>query len=138
MKAGGRDLLVVPQKSGMAYALDPDKQGATVWQFRFGQGSGRGGQWGGATDGRQAYFGVNGNGPAAGGIVAVDLATGERAWQPAGGAAAVRRTRPRLQRRAGSRRHRHSRRGAVRIAGRRLARVRGRRRQAPVAVRHEP
>ena len=81
VKAGGRDLLVLPQKSGMAYALDPDKQGAPVWQFRFGQGSGRGGQWGGATDGRQAYFGANGNGPAAGGIVAVDLATGERAWQ---------------------------------------------------------
>src|ERR1051326_7245908 len=28
--AAGRDLLVVPQKSGMAYALDPDKQGAAV------------------------------------------------------------------------------------------------------------
>ena len=28
----GRDLLVLPQKSGMAYALDPDKQGAVVWQ----------------------------------------------------------------------------------------------------------
>jgi polyvinyl alcohol dehydrogenase (cytochrome) len=81
VKAGGRDLLVLPQKSGVAYALDPDKQGAPVWQFRFGQGSGRGGQWGGATDGRQAYFGANGNGPAAGGIVAVDLTTGERVWQ---------------------------------------------------------
>ena len=81
VKAGGRDLLVVPQKSGMAYALDPDKQGAIVWQFRFGPGSGRGGQWGSATDGRQVYFGVNGNGAAAGGIVAVDLATGERVWQ---------------------------------------------------------
>ncbi|MEO8256676.1 MAG: PQQ-binding-like beta-propeller repeat protein [Acidobacteriota bacterium] len=81
VQAAGRDLLVVPQKSGIAYALDPDKQGAIVWQFRFGPGSGRGGQWGGATDGRQAYFGVNGNGPAAGGIVAVDVATGEPAWR---------------------------------------------------------
>ena len=81
VKAGGRDLLVLPQKSGMAYALDPDKQGAPVWQFRFGPGSGRGGQWGGATDGRQAYFAANGNGPSAGGIVAVDLLNGERAWQ---------------------------------------------------------
>jgi len=65
----------------MAYALDPDKQGAIVWQFKFGPGSGRGGQWGSATDGRQVYVGVNGNGAAAGGIVAVDLATGERVWQ---------------------------------------------------------
>ena len=80
VRAGGRDLLVVPQKSGMAYALDPDKQGALVWQHRIGQGSGRGGQWGGASDGRQAYFGINGSGPAAGGVVAVDLATGERVW----------------------------------------------------------
>src|SRR5262249_23602433 len=56
---GGRDMLVVPQKSGMAYALDPDREGALLWQHRFGQGSGRGGQWGGAVDERRAYFGVN-------------------------------------------------------------------------------
>ena len=29
----GRDLLVLPQKSGMAYALDPDKEGEMVWQL---------------------------------------------------------------------------------------------------------
>jgi polyvinyl alcohol dehydrogenase (cytochrome) len=81
--AGGRDLLVVPQKSGMAYALDPDKQGAAVWQVRFGPGSGRGGQWGGATDGRLAFFPANGNGPSSGGIVAVDLASGHIAWRRA-------------------------------------------------------
>jgi hypothetical protein len=62
----------------MASALDPDKQGALVWQLRVGQGSGRGGQWGGASDGRQAYFGINGSGQTKGGVVAVDVATGER------------------------------------------------------------
>src|SRR4029077_575545 len=56
--ARGRDLIVLPQKSGMAYALDPDKDGALVWQYRIGQGSGLGGQWGAAADGQQAYFGV--------------------------------------------------------------------------------
>ena len=77
----GRDLLVLPQKSGMAYALDPDKQGALVWQHRFGQGSGRGGQWGGAIDDRQAYFGVaDSTTSTPGGMVAVKLATGERVW----------------------------------------------------------
>jgi polyvinyl alcohol dehydrogenase (cytochrome) len=77
----GRDLLVLPQKSGMAYALDPDKQGALVWQHRFGQGSGRGGQWGGAVDERYAYFGVNDSTTKApGGMVAVRLVTGERVW----------------------------------------------------------
>ena len=38
------------------------------------QGSGRGGQWGGAIDGRQAYFGINDfNLPTAGGIVALHI-----------------------------------------------------------------
>jgi polyvinyl alcohol dehydrogenase (cytochrome) len=78
---GGRDLLALPQKSGMAYALDPDNGGQLVWQYRFGQGSGRGGQWGSAVDGRHFYVGVADFGlPTAGGVVAVDLATGERVW----------------------------------------------------------
>jgi polyvinyl alcohol dehydrogenase (cytochrome) len=78
---GGRDLLVLPQKSGVAYALDPDKNGAKVWEYRIGQGSGLGGQWGGAVDGRQAYFGVSDfltKEP--GGMHAVKLETGERVW----------------------------------------------------------
>jgi polyvinyl alcohol dehydrogenase (cytochrome) len=76
-----RDLLVLPQKSGMTWALDPDKQGAVVWQHRIGQGSGRGGQWGGAVDERYAYFGVgDSTTDAPGGMVAVKLATGERVW----------------------------------------------------------
>ena len=77
----GRDLLVLPQKSGMTYALDPEKQGALVWQHRIGQGSGRGGQYGGAVDERYAYFGVGDSTTnAPGGMVAVKLATGERVW----------------------------------------------------------
>jgi polyvinyl alcohol dehydrogenase (cytochrome) len=82
---GGRDVLVLPQKSGMAYALDPDKAGALVWQFRFGPGSGRGGQWGGAVDERHAYFGVTDfRTNSTGGIVAVRLGTGELAWRKPG------------------------------------------------------
>ena len=77
----GRDLLVLPQKSGMAYALDPDKEGEIVWQHRIGQGSGLGGQWGGAVDEQQAYFGVSDLlSPKPGGMRAVNLATGELAW----------------------------------------------------------
>jgi len=83
LSAGGRDLIVLPQKSGVAYALDPDKQGAPVWQVRFGPGSGRGGQWGAATDGRLVYFPANGNGTSGGGIIAVDPASGRVAWQHA-------------------------------------------------------
>ena len=77
----GRDLLVLPQKSGMAYTLDPDNEGHKVWGYRIGQGSGLGGQWGGAVDGQNAYFGVSDLlSQKPGGIRAVNLATGQLAW----------------------------------------------------------
>src|SRR5688572_8608549 len=77
----GRDLLVLPQKSGMAFAMDPDNEGKIVWQQRIGRGSGLGGQWGGAVDERNAYFGVSDlQSPPPGGMRALSLATGEVAW----------------------------------------------------------
>ncbi|HEY7188414.1 MAG TPA: PQQ-binding-like beta-propeller repeat protein, partial [Vicinamibacterales bacterium] len=77
----GRDLLVLPQKSGMSFAMDPDKEGEVVWKYRIGQGSGLGGQWGGAVDRENAYFGVSDLlSPTPGGIRAVKLATGEPVW----------------------------------------------------------
>ena len=80
-RADGRDLLVVTQKSGVGYALDPDAEGEIVWEYRWGRGSPVGGVWGGATDGERAYFGVADHlTPAPGGLHAVDLATGERVW----------------------------------------------------------
>jgi polyvinyl alcohol dehydrogenase (cytochrome) len=78
--AAGRDLVVVQQKSGMAYAIDPDK-GTKVWEYRTSPGSGLGGQWGAAADGTQAYFGINGSASMnPGGVQAVKLDTGELAW----------------------------------------------------------
>ena len=74
----GRDLLVLPQKSGVLYALDADKGGELAWEYRFGPGSGRGGQWGSAVDERHAYVGATDY--TVGGIAAVDLATGRRVW----------------------------------------------------------
>jgi polyvinyl alcohol dehydrogenase (cytochrome) len=77
----GRELLVVAQKSGVLWALDPDKQGAVVWQYRYGRGSGLGGQWGAAADGVNAYIGTgDALSPQPGGMHAVNLQTGERAW----------------------------------------------------------
>ncbi len=78
----GRDLIIVGQKSGMAYALDPDKEGATLWQYRAGEGSIWGGiQWGAAVDTERAYFPVSDiRNPKPGGLHAVDLTTGERSW----------------------------------------------------------
>jgi polyvinyl alcohol dehydrogenase (cytochrome) len=78
---GRRDLIVVPQKSGIAYAFDPDNGGKLVWKTSFGQPSGLGGQWGGASDGKNFYTGTNGFHTTPGGMTALSLATGEILWQ---------------------------------------------------------
>jgi polyvinyl alcohol dehydrogenase (cytochrome) len=52
----GRDVLVAGQKSGVVYGLDPDRQGAIVWQARVAKGGMVGGvQWGMASDGRAVF-----------------------------------------------------------------------------------
>jgi len=79
--AGGRELLIIAQKSGVGYALDPDQQGKTVWEYRWGQGSPIGGVWGPGVDERAAYFAVADIvAPEPGGVHAVDLQTGHRIW----------------------------------------------------------
>jgi polyvinyl alcohol dehydrogenase (cytochrome) len=78
----GRQVIVAGQKSGVVYALDPDKQGAEVWHYRAGGGSGLGGiEWGIAVDGNRAYIPVAEiYNPEPGGLHAVSLADGTRAW----------------------------------------------------------
>ncbi len=78
----GRDLIIAAQKSGVAYALDPDRKGQQVWRYRAGGGSGLGGiQWGIAVDATQAYFPIADiYSEMPGGMHAVSLATGKRAW----------------------------------------------------------
>jgi len=83
-KSNGQDILIIQSKSGMVYAFDPDKNGAKVWEYRSSPGSGLGGQWGGAVDGKLAYFGVNGTFlPTPGGMRAVKIDTGEEVWSKA-------------------------------------------------------
>jgi polyvinyl alcohol dehydrogenase (cytochrome) len=81
-RAGNRDLIVIGQKSGVGFAMDPDADGAIVWQYRAGRGGVLGGiEWGSAVDGERAYFAVSDIlTPQPGGLHAVMLATGERAW----------------------------------------------------------
>lgn len=77
----GRELIVVAQKSGLVYALDPDNGGQIVWEYRIGEGSAFGGQWGAAVDGRRVYIGsAAAQSAAPGGMHAIDLETGRRAW----------------------------------------------------------
>ena len=78
----GSDLLVIGQKSGMTYGLDPDRAGRIVWEYRAGAGSALGGiEWGFAVDGDNAYF-ANSDviTPNPGGLSAVRLRTGELVW----------------------------------------------------------
>jgi polyvinyl alcohol dehydrogenase (cytochrome) len=81
-RADGQDVLVVGQKSGIAFALDPAHDGEVMWEYRAGQGGVLGGiEWGAAADGEHAYFAVSDIlQPKPGGIHAVRLATGQRAW----------------------------------------------------------
>jgi len=75
----GRDVIIALQKSGMAYAVDPDK-GTKVWEYKTSDGSGMGGQWGIAADDTQVYFGVNGPRTAPGGMRATTIDTGKEVW----------------------------------------------------------
>jgi len=51
-----RDVLLAGQKSGVVYALDPDKKGEILWQARVAKGGINGGvQFGMASDGQRVY-----------------------------------------------------------------------------------
>lgn len=80
--ADGRELLVVGQKSGIGFGLDPDRDGAVAWQYQVGPGSALGGiEWGFAVDDEKAYFANSGYlTPEPGGLAAVRLRTGEPVW----------------------------------------------------------
>jgi polyvinyl alcohol dehydrogenase (cytochrome) len=80
----GREVLAVGQKSGVAYGLDPSRDGAIVWQFRAGRGGPLGGiEWGMAADEEHVYVPVSDvlrPGPEAGGLFALRLADGAKIW----------------------------------------------------------
>jgi polyvinyl alcohol dehydrogenase (cytochrome) len=78
-RSTGEDIVIVQQKSGMAYALNP-ADGKLLWEYKTSDGAGMGGQWGAAADGTQAYFGVNGPRGAQGGVRAVSIDTGTEVW----------------------------------------------------------
>lgn len=85
----GRDMLFAGQKSGVVYALDPEKKGAIVWQTRVGRGTTNGGvQWGMSSDGQKLYASVNDSlrvdgdldPKIGGGLTALRFADGGKAW----------------------------------------------------------
>jgi polyvinyl alcohol dehydrogenase (cytochrome) len=82
--AGGKRVLVIGQKSGIVWGLDPDKEGKELWHFKAGKGGMLGGiEWGSAADDQAAYIPVSDVLAAAndaGGLFALKLATGEQIW----------------------------------------------------------
>jgi polyvinyl alcohol dehydrogenase (cytochrome) len=78
---GGKDVLVVGQKSGILWAFDPDNKGKIVWQTRIGLGGALGGiEWGHATDDQNSYAAISDRFKGPGLVSAVDLKTGEKLW----------------------------------------------------------
>jgi len=76
--AGGRDLLLAPNKSGIVFALDPDRKGAVVWKTNVAEREGGRGTnvvWGGSADQRNLYIGLG-----SGAIAALQYSTGEKLW----------------------------------------------------------
>ena len=56
----GRRALIAGQKSGIVWAVDPDRRGASLWQRRVGKGGSLGGvQWGSAVDHAQVYIALS-------------------------------------------------------------------------------
>jgi len=83
---GGKRILIASDKSGMVYGLDPDRQGNLLWKQKLASGGVNGGfMWGGASDEQGvAYLGISdftaGKPEVGGGLVALQLATGEKLW----------------------------------------------------------
>jgi polyvinyl alcohol dehydrogenase (cytochrome) len=94
---GGQRALVMTQKSGAVYAVDPDKQGDLMWQAQIGKGGVLGGiEWGAAADGGRLYAALSDEAfldsgkendldpNTGGGMYALSLESGEQAWMSPG------------------------------------------------------
>jgi polyvinyl alcohol dehydrogenase (cytochrome) len=84
----GKRVLLAGQKSGVMHAIDPDAQGAVLWQKRLSPGGVLGGiEWGYAADDKHVYVPISdvwesrGEPGAAGGIYALNFADGSTVWQ---------------------------------------------------------
>jgi polyvinyl alcohol dehydrogenase (cytochrome) len=79
----GRTLVIAAQKSGDAWALDPDKKGEVVWHKQLTanfENGGGGMQWGSAADKDTVYFPITRGGPKYG-MAALKLSDGDVLWR---------------------------------------------------------
>lgn len=76
--ANGKRVLLAGQKSGIVWAHDPDNRGSVLWKTDVTRNKPDAvGEivWGGAADEKQVYYGLT-----SGGVVALDVTTGEKKW----------------------------------------------------------
>ncbi len=82
--ADGRQVLLAAQKSGVVYALDPDRGGEVLWQAVTEGATPAGIEWGCAADHRNVYVALSGLAAepdnVSGGLTALDMKTGVRRW----------------------------------------------------------
>jgi polyvinyl alcohol dehydrogenase (cytochrome) len=90
---GGQRALILAQKSGAVFAIDPDSEGELIWQAQIGKGGVLGGiEWGPAADGNRLYAAVSDEAfldpvreeldpNVGGGIFALQLINGDIAWE---------------------------------------------------------
>jgi polyvinyl alcohol dehydrogenase (cytochrome) len=84
----GHDILLLAQKSGLIYALDPEHRGELLWKHRIGRGGPLGGiEWGGAADKQHVFYPLSDfnfdDALAGGGVFALNLRTGQQTWHVA-------------------------------------------------------
>ncbi len=81
--AGGKQVLLAGQKSGVMWAFDPDNDGKVLWQVKIGNGGALGGiEWGFAADTENVYVPVADPSGAnrKPGLTALKISTGEVLW----------------------------------------------------------
>ncbi|MEX0965487.1 MAG: PQQ-binding-like beta-propeller repeat protein [Pseudohongiellaceae bacterium] len=84
--SNGQDILIAGSKGAVVFGLDPDNDGAVLWQTRVGRGSPLGGvHWGMTFIGDTVFVPVSdripgGSAPAQPGLHAIDMKTGALLW----------------------------------------------------------
>jgi polyvinyl alcohol dehydrogenase (cytochrome) len=84
--ASGRQILLVGQRSGVVYGLDPERSGEVLWQIKGSENKGTEAiEAGMAADHRDVYAALSGFGAEpsnqSGSLVAIDMKTGAKRWQ---------------------------------------------------------
>jgi len=92
--SNGKRALILTQKSGAVYAVDPDRQGDEIWHAQIGKGGVLGGiEWGAAADGGRVYAAISDEAflesgkendldpNTGGGMFALALDDGEKTWE---------------------------------------------------------